>query len=58
MKVTFPHMGHLWLVLKTALEGIGLEVVIPPPCTRRTLELGIRHAPESACLPLKVNLGN
>ncbi|PRR74724.1 acyl-CoA dehydratase activase-related protein [Neomoorella humiferrea] len=58
MKVTFPHMGHLWVVLKTALEGIGLEVVVPPPCTRRTLELGVRHAPESACLPLKVNLGN
>ncbi|WP_258359066.1 acyl-CoA dehydratase activase-related protein [Moorella sulfitireducens] len=58
MKVTFPHMGHLWLILKTALEGIGLEVVVPPPCTRRTLELGVRHAPESACLPLKVNLGN
>lgn len=58
MKVTFPHMGHLWLVLQTALEGIGLEVVVPPPCTRRTLELGVRHAPESACLPLKVNLGN
>ncbi|AKX94149.1 hypothetical protein MTHERMOG20_02620 [Moorella thermoacetica] len=58
MKVTFPHMGHLWLVLKAALTGIGLEVVVPPPCTRRTLELGVRHAPESACLPLKVNLGN
>ena len=58
MKVTFPHMGHLWLVLKVVLEGIGLEVVVPPPCTRRTLELGVRHAPESACLPLKVNLGN
>lgn len=58
MKVTFPHMGHLWLVLKAALTGIGLEVVVPPPCTRRTLELGVRRAPESACLPLKVNLGN
>lgn len=31
MKVTFPHMGHLWLVLKAALTGIGLEVVVPPP---------------------------
>ncbi|MGI9862162.1 CoA protein activase [Moorella naiadis] len=58
MKITFPHMGHLWLVLKTALEGLGLDVVVPPPCTRRTLELGVRQAPESACLPLKVNLGN
>jgi len=58
MKVTFPHMGNVWLVLKTVLEGMGLEVVVPPPCTRRTLELGVRHAPESACLPLKVNIGN
>lgn len=58
MKVTFPHMGNVWLVLKTFLEGMGLEVIVPPPCTRHTLEIGVRHAPESACLPLKVNLGN
>lgn len=58
MKVTFPHMGNLWLSVQPALEGMGLEVVVPPPCTRRTLALGSLHAPEFACLPLKLNLGN
>ncbi|NLW06415.1 MAG: CoA protein activase [Clostridia bacterium] len=58
MKVTFPHMGNVWVILKTFLAGMGLEVIVPPPCTRRTLEIGVRQAPESACLPLKVNLGN
>ncbi|MDK2820204.1 MAG: hypothetical protein PWP31_169 [Clostridia bacterium] len=58
MKVTFPHMGNLWIVLKTLFTHLGLDVVVPPPCTKRTMELGVRYAPESACLPLKVNLGN
>jgi len=28
------------------------------PITKRTLQLGSRYAPEGACLPLKINLGN
>ncbi|NLL19846.1 MAG: CoA protein activase [Clostridia bacterium] len=58
MKVTFPHMGNLSLTAETLLRGIGLEVVVPPPCTKKTLSLGVQHSPEFACLPLKINLGN
>ncbi len=58
MKVTFPHMGTLWIAAKAILEDLGLEVVIPPRPTRETMTLGVRHAPEFACLPLKVNVGN
>ena len=58
MKVTFPHMGHMWVSVKSLLEGFGLDVVVPPPCTKKTLSLGTRHAPECICLPLKINLGN
>ncbi len=57
MKVTFPHMGTSWIGFKTLMEGIGHEVVLPPPPTRRTLDLGTKYAPEFACLPFKVLLG-
>lgn len=58
MKVTFPHMGTMWLSLKTMLEEMGLEVVVPPFTTNRTLSLGTRHCPEFICMPLKISLGN
>lgn len=58
MRVTFPHMGISWVGIKHLLTEIGFEVVVPPAVTRRTLELGIKAAPESICLPFKVNLGN
>jgi len=58
MKITFPHMGHVGIVVKTILTKLGQEVIVPPPTSRRTLNLGTRHAPEFACLPFKVNLGN
>lgn len=58
MKIAFPHMGHLDIVVKSILENLGQEVIVPPPTSRRTLSLGVRHSPEFACLPFKVNLGN
>jgi predicted nucleotide-binding protein (sugar kinase/HSP70/actin superfamily) len=51
-------MGNLYITARALLEGLGLEVVVPPPCTKRTLTLGTQHSPEFACLPLKLNLGN
>ncbi|MHB1126839.1 MAG: CoA protein activase [Bacillota bacterium] len=58
MKVTFPHMGNLYIPIETLLLNLGTEVVVPPPCTKRTLSLGTQNSPEFACLPLKVNVGN
>ncbi|ATW24084.1 acyl-CoA dehydratase activase-related protein [Candidatus Formimonas warabiya] len=58
MKVTFPHMGNLHIVGKAVFESLGVDVVVPPPITKKTLRLGIEHSPEFACLPLKVNMGN
>jgi predicted nucleotide-binding protein (sugar kinase/HSP70/actin superfamily) len=51
-------MGNLWIALKALFEKLGHEVIPPPPVTRNTIELGVRYAPEFACLPLKVNVGN
>lgn len=58
MLVTFPHMGNAYIAMKSVLEDLGVEVLVPPPCTKRTLELGTKYSPELACLPLKLNIGN
>ncbi|MEW5706658.1 MAG: CoA protein activase [Actinomycetota bacterium] len=58
MKVTFPHMGTIDLVLSDLFDRTGLEYIIPPRTSERTLQLGLRYSPEFACLPLKITLGN
>lgn len=58
MKATFPHMGNTHIAIKSLLRDLGHEVVAPPPCSKKTLEIGVRHSPEFVCLPMKLNLGN
>lgn len=58
MKITFPHLGNLHIAIEALLTGLGLETVPPPPISSRTFELGVKYSPESACLPLKINVGN
>lgn len=58
MKATFPLMGNSHIAIKALLQGLKLEVIPPPPISRRTLELGVRYSPEFACMPLKINIGN
>jgi len=58
MRTTFAHMGTLSLAMQALLENLGLEVVMPPPITSRTLSLGAKYSPECVCLPFKVNIGN
>jgi predicted nucleotide-binding protein (sugar kinase/HSP70/actin superfamily) len=40
------------------LRNVGVEIVLPPRPTKRTLDLGTKHAPEFACLPFKITLGS
>lgn len=58
MHITFPHMGTLHLTLSTLFQQLGLEVIPPPLTTKETMVLGTQHAPEFACMPLKLMLGN
>ncbi|MDI6600526.1 MAG: hypothetical protein QME46_01930 [Thermoanaerobacteraceae bacterium] len=58
MRLTYPHMGNLGIILKALFEGLGGDVIVPPPITERTLSLGVQYSPEFACLPLKINVGN
>ncbi|WP_026894063.1 CoA protein activase [Clostridiisalibacter paucivorans] len=58
MKITFPHMGNVYIAIKGVLEDLNQEVILPPRCSKRTLEIGTKYSPESICLPLKINIGN
>lgn len=58
MRVTFPHMGNLYIPLKAMLNYLGVDVIVPPPSSKKTLTLGVKYGPEFACLPMKLNLGN
>ena len=58
MKITFPHMGNVYIAGKAFLEELGHEVVLPPISSKKTLEIGIKYSPETICLPLKIMIGN
>src|SRR5512136_2194627 len=58
MRASFPNVGYDTYALKTFLEDLGAEVVLPPPNSRRTIELGALHSPELICMPYKITLGN
>jgi hypothetical protein len=56
-KISFPHMADYYIAFRPIAELLG-EVIIPPPITKRTIELGFKHSPECVCIPFKYNLGN
>lgn len=58
MIVTFPHMGTMHITLRALFTELGLEVLTPPAISKRTMDLGTQYAPEMACLPFKIMLGN
>ncbi len=58
MKATFPHMGNMNICVKALLNELDIDVILPPPSSKRTIGLGVKYSPEFACLPLKLNLGN
>ncbi len=56
MKITFPHMGTLYIPLKLLFSDLGLEVVTA--FSKETMNLAVKYSPEGACLPFKLTLGN
>ena len=58
MKVTFPHMGNVYLAAKALLDGLGIDYVIPPKNNKEALDIGTLHSPEEMCLPFKLMIGN
>ena len=57
MKIAYPYMGSTPRPFQSLLEAFGNEVVLPPRPSKRTLDLGVKHSPEFACLPFKIVLG-
>ena len=58
LRVAFPPLGSLSLAAEGYIRALGLEVVSPPPTSRRTLDLGVAHCPEMVCIPCKLLFGN
>ena len=57
MNISFPYIGNYPLAFKNLIEKIGHTPLVPPKPSKRTLTLGVQHAPEYACLPFKILLG-
>jgi len=61
MRIGIPHFGNVYVAVKAVgqrLGACGNELVIPPPMTQRTLDLGVKYSPVEACLPYKLTLGS
>ncbi len=53
-----PSMGTVALAVKSMFEGLGVQVEMGPPPSKRTWDLGAKSAPEFMCTPYKQLLGN
>lgn len=58
MRITFPHMGNLYIALEGLFNYLDVDIVLPPPINKETISLGTQNTPEAACLPFKIILGN
>lgn len=58
LRISYPHLGDYHVLFRELSDMSGCEIISPPPITKRTLELGSRYSPDSACIPFKYNLGN
>ena len=58
IKVAFPHMGNVCIAWASALRKLGVEPLIPPRTSKKTMEMASKYSPESICLPYKLVLGN
>ncbi len=57
--VSFPHLGCYAVVFDYFLSNVlKCKILVPPPTTRRTIELGSKYSPDFVCVPFKYNLGN
>jgi len=57
VKLSVPYLGMLHIAYARILRNVGVDVILPPKPTRKTLDLGTRYSPEFACLPFKLTLG-
>ena len=54
----FPHMANYAYAFKYICEkGFEVKYLIPPPISKRTLELGSKISPDYVCSPFKYSMG-
>ncbi|MCD6230459.1 MAG: CoA protein activase [Dehalococcoidia bacterium] len=60
MKLGIPHFGNVYVPMKAIAQQLGITdaLIIPPPMTQKTLNLGVKYSPYEACLPYKLTLGS
>lgn len=58
MKITFPHLGNVYIAAKSLFDDLGIDYVIPPMSNKKALEIGSYYSPEEICLPFKIMIGN
>ena len=57
--MTFPHLANYYVAFAFFVgNGLGVKCIVPPPISKKTIELGSKHAPDFVCSPFKINLGN
>jgi predicted nucleotide-binding protein (sugar kinase/HSP70/actin superfamily) len=56
--IGIPSMGTTAVAIKSLFEGIGAQVEMGPPVSKRTVSLGAQSSPEFICTPYKQILGN
>lgn len=56
--LSFPRWGTTWVPISIVLNRLGVEYVVPPACSQRSLDLASKYSPEFVCIPYKLTLGN
>lgn len=57
--ISFPHMANYYVPVKYLLTHIiNAKVIVPPPITNKTIELGSKYSPDFVCTPFKYTLGS
>lgn len=57
-KISFPIMGDYEVPIKYLLTHVFKEeIIMPPPITNKTIEIGTKYSPEFVCTPFKYTLG-
>jgi predicted nucleotide-binding protein (sugar kinase/HSP70/actin superfamily) len=55
----FPKLGDYAGFLNTLVEKcLGYKTMLCPPITKRTVEIGAKHSPDTVCTPFKIIMGN
>lgn len=57
--ISFPHLGDYYVPIHFLLTKLTkYKVIVAPPITKKTIELGSKYSPDFVCVPFKYNLGN